>query len=192
MATLGNIYKITNVINKKVYIGQTTKSPEFRFKRHIQNSNYFYSRSKLSKAIKKYGKNNFKLEVLCTCFSLDELNYQEQQFIKHYNSITPNGYNLNSGGKHYTRTKEITNKIVQKNKGKKRSLEQKKNISESHKIPVKVYNPITNHTIIVDSVTNIGKVCKKYGVSTRTATRKLKNKQSTKSGYFVTYLRKAG
>ena len=70
----GYIYLTTNLINNKKYIGQHRAS---KF-----NMKYLGSGIHLTNAIKKYGKENFKLEVLCECFSEQELNEKEKYFIK--------------------------------------------------------------------------------------------------------------
>lgn len=91
------IYKITNQINGKCYIGQSIDI-EKRWKQHIsdaKNSNrkkcpYFH------KALIKYGIENFKFEILEECL-IDKLNEREIYWIKFYNSYE-NGYNLTPGG----------------------------------------------------------------------------------------------
>jgi group I intron endonuclease len=95
---MGFIYKITNLVSNKCYIGETKqKSPELRWKEHI----YSISRDKgcpvLKDAIKKYGLDKFKFEVLIICFDEDRYKY-EIEYIKKYNSQVPNGYNILPGG----------------------------------------------------------------------------------------------
>lgn len=93
----GVIYKVTNILNGKVYIGQTTYLLDTRIAYHIfhalnnQDNMYFH------KAIRKYGKKNFKWEILAQCHSLKELNEKEKLLIEKYNTFR-NGYNLNLGG----------------------------------------------------------------------------------------------
>ena len=61
------IYKITNKINNKVYIGLTTQTVETRWKQHIQTAfseNHPDSQTIFKKAIRKYGPDNFKIEVI--------------------------------------------------------------------------------------------------------------------------------
>ena len=94
----GTIYVIKNKCNNNVYVGQTIQSVEERFKQHLKllKSN---SKQLIHKAIKKYGKENFYYEVLVTNVnSLEELNSLEEYFIRKFNSLTPNGYNLCYGG----------------------------------------------------------------------------------------------
>lgn len=62
---MGYIYKITNNINGKVYIGQTIKTVEKRFRQHINNSNKpYFSQIILYKAMNKYGIENFSVEKI--------------------------------------------------------------------------------------------------------------------------------
>lgn len=89
------IYKITNLINSKVYVGQTTKSVERRWKEHCKPSSRC---TVLVNAIKKYGKDNFKIEIIETCVSVEDLNTREIQLISELNCLIPNGYNIVKGG----------------------------------------------------------------------------------------------
>jgi group I intron endonuclease len=97
---MGYIYKITNTINNKVYIGETTETtPEKRWNRHIQTLKYKdRGCPALKNAINEYGLENFKFEVIIICFDEDVYKYEEE-YINKYNSIAPNGYNILSGGK---------------------------------------------------------------------------------------------
>lgn len=83
------IYKTTNLINGKIYIGQTS-TPEHKM--------YLGSGHLIELAIKKYGKSNFKREILERCDSREALNEREVYWISKYNSLAPVGYNLSSGG----------------------------------------------------------------------------------------------
>jgi hypothetical protein len=87
------IYKIENLINGKVYIGQSIHI-ERRWQEHCQPS----SRSLIGKAIQKYGKEHFTFQVLDECSEeyLDEL---EERYISVYNSVVPNGYNIETASK---------------------------------------------------------------------------------------------
>lgn len=87
------IYKITNKINNKIYIGQSNDIQR-RFKEHQTKGST--SQIPLDIAIKKYGKENFEFEILEEC-SLEELNDKETFWILKFNAIE-NGYNCNLGG----------------------------------------------------------------------------------------------
>jgi group I intron endonuclease len=95
---MGYIYKITNIITKKCYIGETKKSnPYLRWNEHKRKIEQGIGCPALQDAVKKYGIDNFKFEVLIICF--DEDRYKiEMEYIKKFNSISPNGYNLTIGG----------------------------------------------------------------------------------------------
>jgi group I intron endonuclease len=85
------VYKIKNIINNKVYIG-SSKNIENRWKQHIYelNKNNHHS-IKLQRAWNKYGKDNFKFEVIEEC-DIDRLLYLEQYYIDKYKSYFE-GYN---------------------------------------------------------------------------------------------------
>lgn len=95
----GKIYKITNKINGKVYIGQTVKSLKERFQRHCQSTSSkdkYHLNMVIKKAIKKYGKENFTIELIeeVETTRLDE---REVYWISFYDSYN-NGYNCTLGG----------------------------------------------------------------------------------------------
>ena len=120
------IYKITNKLNNKIYIGQVyNKTIYDRFERHIKEASP-YSKSYLGRAISKYGKENFICELLDTASSLQELNQKEIYWITYYNSTNKNiGYNLTPGGdggntylcKTIKEIQKIKEKISKANKG---------------------------------------------------------------------------
>lgn len=81
-----------------IYIGQTTKDPNIRWSTHKSTIKCGKGCCPILKnAVNKYGIENFKFEVLIICFDEDLCKY-EKEYIKKYNSITPNGYNANEGG----------------------------------------------------------------------------------------------
>ena len=108
---MGYIYKIQNLIDNKIYIGQTIQDIDIRWKQHKnQNSNCRY----LKNAFNKYSINNFKFEIICICFD-EDLDKNEIEYMKKYNSIVPNGYNLREGGnsgKHNQLTKDKISKAL--------------------------------------------------------------------------------
>ena len=95
----GKIYKITNKINGKIYVGQTTKSLNERFQKHCwgttQNDKYHLNMA-IKKAIKKYGKENFAIELIEEV-EPDKLDEREVYWISFYNSYN-DGYNCTKGG----------------------------------------------------------------------------------------------
>lgn len=150
------IYKITNKVNGKIYIGQVyNKSVQDRFKRHIKEANPNHH-IVLDRAIYKYGKENFVCEQIDSANSLEELNQKEKYWIKFYNSTDKNiGYNLTEGGDggntYMFKSKEEMDEIKQKisiaNKGK--------NNSQSKQI--KALNVITNEVLHFDTLHDVCK-----------------------------------
>ena len=103
------IYKVTNIITGKSYIGQTIHSIEYRWKNHINASkrskNYFH------RAIQKHGAENFVIKCVVRCSSREELNIREVAMIRIYGTLSPNGYNMATGGKSKVFTDEMREKM---------------------------------------------------------------------------------
>lgn len=83
------IYKIVNLLNGKIYVGQTTRGFEQRISEHRHNTT-----SCIGQAIQKYGWENFKAEIIEYCSSIQELCEREKFWIEKLNSTFPNGYNV--------------------------------------------------------------------------------------------------
>lgn len=93
---MGFIYKITNNVNGKVYIGKTQRTIEIRWKEHQRDCFNKDKDNKLYRAIRKYGIENFSVEKI-EYVDDSELSYKESYYIKKYNSFYE-GYNLTFGG----------------------------------------------------------------------------------------------
>ena len=93
---MGFIYKITNKINGKVYIGQTITPIKNRMYKHYSQARNGKNITGIDAAIKKYGKENFEVEQILECPN-EDLDLQEKFYISKYNSFE-NGYNLTIGG----------------------------------------------------------------------------------------------
>jgi group I intron endonuclease len=92
------IYEISCLVNRKVYIGFTSKSVENRFKQHIKDSRNKQDLRKFYAAIRKYGEHNFSYRVLDQSDDYEyTLNTLEQYYIDKFNSINE-GYNTAKGG----------------------------------------------------------------------------------------------
>ena len=91
------IYRVTNRVNGKVYIGQTVQTLKARKGDHIARSKrcplYCFHN-----ALKKYGADSFLWEIICFCLSRDDADAKESKFIKVFNSKVPAGYNMTDGG----------------------------------------------------------------------------------------------
>jgi group I intron endonuclease len=91
------IYKITNKLNGKQYVGQTKATLEKRFTNHVCAANGG-SAAIIHNAIRKYGKDAFEIGLLQECQSFAELDEAERRWIAQLNTVTPNGYNIEVGG----------------------------------------------------------------------------------------------
>ena len=192
----GKIYIICNKVNNKKYIGQTIQEINKRFNQHLQlrqsNKNQL-----IFKAIKKYGKENFYIKVLKDNINTyKDLNFYEEYYIKEYNSMTPNGYNMCPGGQKWRRAplnieENIKEKLIleYKNGKSSRELEIKYNISrptiikflkenkveirnKSCKLPNRT-SIITKEILIMYDLNNISntKIAKELNVSERSIRR---------------------
>jgi group I intron endonuclease len=127
---IGTIYITTNLINKKQYIGQTIRPLQERIKGHLHKNGCIA----ISSAIKKYGVENFKW-ISFSCPE-EDLDWQEQFLIKELNTLSPNGYNLETGGhknkKLSEKTKEKIGQALSGKKGRKHSEETKKKIGNRY------------------------------------------------------------
>ena len=151
MKTFNYIYKITNKINCKIYIGKHSTDN--------LNDGYMGSGKILKQAIKKYGVENFTKEIIEFCDKEVDLNDLEKHYIDKYNSTDKSiGYNLTNGGDGFSvghtswlKGKQVSEETKRKiseankgkpspnkgkpspNKGKPRSEETKRKISEANK-----------------------------------------------------------
>jgi group I intron endonuclease len=116
MKKYGIVYKVTNLVNNKMYIGITTYSLSKRWSQHCNDEKSLYA---LNTTIRKYGKESFKVEEIYSSFSKEDLCEKEVYFIKLYNTLAPNGYNMTTGGEHFLHN-ELTKKLIsEKGKGRK-------------------------------------------------------------------------
>ena len=91
------IYKITNTVTGKQYVGQTTGVARDRWKGHrsLKSGNGV---SLIKQAVKKYGKDAFVFEVIDIAETLAQLNHKEVFWITKLNTLSPSGYNIDAGG----------------------------------------------------------------------------------------------
>lgn len=135
----GVIYKITNLINDKVYIGLTTNL-QMRKTTHRRFSKTEKPRQYIHRAIRRYGWENFAVDVVFCAFDRETLNEMEKFFIKEYKSnVREFGYNRTDGGegtkgmRGHRHTEEVKIKMSLARKGKPLSEEHKLNMSLSKK-----------------------------------------------------------
>lgn len=116
------IYLITNKVNGKLYYGLTSDTAHNRFIKHISDSKH--ANKGIDAAIRKYGKDNFTLEVIEHVDDYEELNLREEYYVAKYDTMNPKiGYNLTKGGggtKGWHHTEESAYKCGSSFRGKKR------------------------------------------------------------------------
>lgn len=101
------IYRITNLINKKNYIGQTIDASK-RWWQHKNEARKAEPSMIINKAMKKYGISNFKFEIIASCWNYQNANEVETLLVKQYEShiSTGKGYNVSNGGNTAPKTEE--------------------------------------------------------------------------------------
>ena len=169
------IYKVTNKVNSKCYIGQTINPLYERKKGHKYAArergrySYFYN------AIRKYGWDNFSWEVVCECGTTEELNDKEVYYIGLYGDYNlAKGGNSRSGYKHSEKYKQNMSRVL---KGRIFSDEHRKNLSvaitgiqrtKEHKESLcKSYIIISPNGEVFD-VTGLRKFCREHKLDTST------------------------
>ena len=148
------IYKITNLINQKIYIGQTI-NPSHRWSQHLSEANTG-TKHPLYNSMRFHGTNNFSFELIACSKTIIDIDYTEIELIKQYDSRNRDrGYNLAVGGNNQVGknnpmfgkklSPEVCEKkrqsMLGKNKGKKRTPEQiakqtKYNFTEEQKLAI--------------------------------------------------------
>lgn len=208
---MSHIYIIKNTVNDKCYIGQTKNSIEYRFKKHISQINCKNQCSALYAAIRKYGVDCFFIESLISgSFSKDELNILEIDFIDKYETLSPNGYNLQTGGGSFSLSQEVRDKISNSLRGRsitwadKVSLSVKKLWEDSEyrakqvkqrsmkrgsyrrgivKMKLRKEINIDDFKKDYSSYMNLQEISKKYGISVHTIYKVIKREGIKKRGY---------
>ncbi len=130
------LYKLTNKINGKIYIGQSVSTLNVRWSQHIHSALKKNSKQVICAAIRKYGPDVFDRKILSRCNTMEEMNHREKYYIKLFSSLVPVGYNIDDGGKNKKMHETTKEKLSKAMMGKKRgphTEEHKKNLSMAHK-----------------------------------------------------------
>lgn len=145
------IYKISNTINDKVYIGQTIRPIEERFHRHLNDAINNNLDTHFARAIRLYGADKFFIELIDTANSQEELTQKEHDYILQYNSIE-NGYNETDaiskcGGNTYKNKTEEEMELI-----KEKIRQTKIGGKNPHAAKVKCRNKETQKELFFDSM----------------------------------------
>ena len=203
------IYKITNLLNNKIYVGQTKRTLEERMSEHCRKD-----KLPVDYAIKKYGIENFSVEILDTAETEQELDQKEMKWVAFYNCVTPNGYNLTKGSRKtigYKHTKEAKEKMKKARStaylgsgnpfyGKHHSEEQKKKWGEirkglNHLTEEQIKNLRKSHFTKAVLCVETGEVfdtiktaAEKYNIVATHITRVCRGRRKTTGGYHWKYV----
>jgi len=186
MAKLGIIYKATNKINGKSYIGKTVRKLEIRINRHYNDSKVYHY--KFATALRKYSKNNWKWEILHKDIPASKLSSLEKIEIKKYDTLY-NGYNSTEGGednigksnpfyghKHSRKTKNNWSKI---RKGVKQSEDTILKRANSNSKIYKIIRPNGE----IEIIKNLAKYCRENALDNRNMGNVAKGKRKQYKGY---------
>ncbi len=135
----GIIYKVTNLVDGKIYVGQTIQTLWRRRRAHenlsLRPSTYFH------RALSKHGILNFSWSILETCDTKTSLHAREKFWITQFACMAPSGYNSAEGGKGGAYLESHKRRISEALKGRK--------ISDSHRLAVSVANKGSKRSDIV-------------------------------------------
>lgn len=220
MKVYGRIYRIKNILNDKSYVGQTTRSLSKRFNEHktVAYKEGYSCSPKLENAIKKYGKQNYTIELLEEANDQKELDNREEFWINSLKTVG-GGYNIESKCRGRGRVSDETKKKISLgNKGKvvseetkkklreaaKKRLRDKKNhpnfnkpvLEETRKKIIKGNIKATGRGIVqfdkkgrfVNTFESISSACNKLGLKDSSIIRCCKKKQKTSGNFQWSYL----
>ena len=126
----GIIYIVTNTVNGKQYVGQTTLTLTDRWKHHRESALDYFSMGALHCAIRKYGVEAFAIEQIDVAGSQDELNEREIHHVARLGTYG-GGYNLRPGGERWRLSEETRRKISESSKSRVISEKTRRKLSES-------------------------------------------------------------
>lgn len=191
------IYKITNQINGKYYIGQSVN-----IKRRWQEHCKFNSREQdavIHQAFKKYGIENFSFEILEEC-SIEELNNKEQYYIKYYNTY-PDQYNMTPGGQFNAEESHPSHKLTKQDviniRTRYNNQERKNEVYEDYKNLIgesgfhKIWNGDTWKNIMPEVYTTENKNFHKHNTSNQ-GSKNGRSKMTEQDVYQIRLRRKNG
>ena len=131
------IYVITNDVNNKRYVGYTSKTPKYRFNKHLIEARGKVDNVVFHNAIRKYGEEHFSVESVDQCNTLEEAHALERKHIALLETLMfdfpDKGYNMTKGGEGalgFKPTQEQIETSRQKRVGKKWSEQAKENFSK--------------------------------------------------------------
>lgn len=132
---VGIIYKITNILNKKIYVGQTVHSIGLRWRQHLNDANRQQFRL-ICKAIRKYGAASFEIEIIEDNVPVSSLDSRESFHIKALNSKGKLGYNATEGGRGmrgFSASPETRRKLSMALKGRPKTEDHNRKVGDANR-----------------------------------------------------------
>ena len=161
---MGYIYKITNQINGKAYVGKTQRTVMARWKEHCRHM-YNLQHLPLYKALCKYGVENFLIETIEECDNIN-LDNREIYWINYYQTYGKNGYNCTAGSeggiKTFPEEIEIINKLDTDENSEARKILVERNL----RLVVYIAKKFENTGIGIEDLISIGTIGLMKGVNT--------------------------
>lgn len=130
----GEVYVVTNTVNGKRYVGQTTQGAAVRWSHHRGRAGC--DPWAFSRALKKYGCGAFTWEVVDTAADQAELDGKETLWIAYFKCVSPNGYNLTTGGLGGKPSEETRRKQSAQRLGKPHTVEWNRKIGDANRTRV--------------------------------------------------------
>lgn len=148
----GLVYLITNKINNKKYVGQTSQTLQERWSQHKNVAKKYKNKYALTNAIRKYGNSNFEINAIDYAKDQNELNFLEALYSVLYNCYVPNGYNLDICGFKKTRRHPSSVRKMSKSyeikspAGKIFKVKNMKEFCEKHNLRARSIHRVANGT----------------------------------------------
>lgn len=179
------IYKLTNMDNGKIYIGQTRFNLEKRFKEHAKADSY------IGYAIRQHGEDRFKREVLATCKTREEAYALEIHYIAEFDCMAPNGYNLTPGGAYPLKKKSLGTGWIALYQNPSLWLAQQDLTGEQYKVLFVLFNKLDFENYLRIGLKDIAELLKMQVANVSRAMKKLKELEiiieGPPAGKFKTY-----
>lgn len=164
--TTYEVYRLTNSVNNKIYVGATTDGAGARWNRHVQKANAG-SDYPFHQAIREFGKDSFRLDVLEMCDTFEKMNEREAHWIAILSATNPEiGYNKKIGGGIHLHDEEAKRKIGDIHRGK---------IAENRK-PILQYD---KNGVLIREFTSLSEAVLETGIA-KTSIHRVLRKEATR------------
>lgn len=197
---MATIYLIKSKTSGKCYVGQTNHTAIERWRTHVDTAKRISGCAALYSAIRKYGENDFEItEITNGEYDKKKLNELEKKYIKEFKTLSPNGYNLQTGGNSFNLSQEVKDKISKALKGRNITWKHKTSVGikklwqnkeyrsmmsaahmgkrgkyKKHNKPLRLSLPISKIMEMKKSGQSIYKISKHFGVSFEAIKKRIK------------------